>query len=64
VCYSQTQTKENESVKTNHKLTLAALAGVSIGLAAAQAIHAQQAKLPPAYLIAEVEKDPTNATCR
>ena len=24
-----------------------------------QAIHAQQAKVPPAYVIAEVEKDPT-----
>jgi len=46
-------------VKTNHKLTLAVLAGVSIGLAAAQAIRAQQAKVPPAYVIAEVEKDPT-----
>lgn len=46
-------------MKTKHKLTLAALAGLSIGLAAAQAIHAQQAKVPPAYVIAEVEKDPT-----
>jgi uncharacterized protein (DUF1330 family) len=46
-------------VKTNHKLTLAVLAGVSIGVAAAQAIHAQLAKVPPAYVIAEVEKDPT-----
>ena len=48
-----------EPAKMNHKLTLAVLAGVSIGLAAAQAIHAQQAKAPPAYVIAEVEKDPT-----
>jgi uncharacterized protein (DUF1330 family) len=46
-------------MKTNHKLTLALLAGVSLGVAAAQAIHAQQAKVPPAYLIAEVEKDPS-----
>lgn len=45
-------------MKTNHKLALAALAGVSIGLAAAQVIHAQQVKTPPAYVIAEVEKDP------
>lgn len=45
-------------MKTNHKLTLAVLAGLSIGLAAAQAIHAQQAKVPPAYVIAEVENDP------
>jgi uncharacterized protein (DUF1330 family) len=59
VCHSQTQTKEDKPVKMHHKLTLAVLAGVSVGLAAAQAIHAQQAKVPPAYVIAEVEKDPT-----
>lgn len=46
-------------MKMNHKLTLAVLAGASIGVAAAQAIHAQQAKAPPAYVIAEVENDPT-----
>ena len=46
-------------MNTNHKLMLAVLAGVSMGLAVAQAIHAQQAKVPPAYVIAEVEKDPT-----
>ncbi len=42
-------------MKTNHKLTLAVLAGVSIGVAGATAIHAQQAKVPPAYVIAELE---------
>ena len=42
-------------MKTNHKLTLAALAGVAIGAAGATAIHAQQVKAPPAYVIAEVE---------
>jgi uncharacterized protein (DUF1330 family) len=47
------------AVNTNHKLALAVLAGVSMGLAAAQTIHAQQAKIHPAYVIAEVEKDPT-----
>ena len=46
-------------MKTNHKLTLAVLVGVSTGLGAAQAIHAQQVKVPPAYVIAEIEKDPT-----
>jgi uncharacterized protein (DUF1330 family) len=46
-------------VKTNHKLTLAVLVGVSTGLGAAQAIHPQQVKVPPAYVIAEIEKDPT-----
>jgi len=42
-------------MKTNDKLTLAVLAGVSIGVAGATAIHAQQAKVPPAYVIAELE---------
>lgn len=47
-------------MKTNHKLTLAVLAGVSIGVAGAKTIHAQQAKAPPAYVIAEVDvTDPT-----
>ena len=46
-------------MKTNYKVALAVLAGVSIGLAAAQAIHAQHVKAPPAYVIAEVEKDAT-----
>jgi len=46
-------------MKTNYKVALAVLAGVSIGLAAGQAIHAQHVNAPPAYVIAEVEKDPT-----
>jgi uncharacterized protein (DUF1330 family) len=47
-------------MKTNYKLALAVLAGVSIGVAGARAIHAQQAKMRPAYVIAEVEvTDPT-----
>jgi uncharacterized protein (DUF1330 family) len=47
-------------MKTNHKLTLAVLAGVLIGVAGATAIHAQQAKAAPGYVIAEVEvTDPT-----
>ncbi|HKO05983.1 MAG TPA: DUF1330 domain-containing protein [Candidatus Acidoferrales bacterium] len=41
-------------MKTNHKLALAVLAGVSIGVAGAQAIHAQQVKTLPGYVIAEV----------
>jgi uncharacterized protein (DUF1330 family) len=45
-------------MKTNYKLVLTVVAGVSIGLAAAQAIHAQREKAPPAYVIAEVEMDP------
>jgi uncharacterized protein (DUF1330 family) len=46
-------------VKTNHKLALAVIAGISIGAAAIQTIHAQQVNAPPGYVIAEVEKDPT-----
>jgi uncharacterized protein (DUF1330 family) len=42
-------------MKTNHKLTLAVLAGVSIGVAGAKAVLAQEAKVPPAYVIAEVD---------
>ena len=44
----------------NYKLALAVLAGVSIGIAGAKLIHAQQTKTPPGYVIAEVEvTDPT-----
>jgi uncharacterized protein (DUF1330 family) len=42
-------------MKTSHQLTLAVLAGISIGVAGATAIHAQQAKVPPAYVISEVD---------
>lgn len=46
-------------MKANHKLAVTLFSGVSIGLAVAQVMPAQQAKVPPAYIIAEVEKDPT-----
>lgn len=42
-------------MKTNCKLWLGALAGLVIGVAGANATHAQQVKTPPGYLIAEVE---------
>jgi uncharacterized protein (DUF1330 family) len=42
-------------MKTNYKLALAVLAGVLLGVAGAEAIHAQQVKTPPAYVIAEVD---------
>ena len=42
-------------MKTNRKLALAALAGISIGVGGAEAIHAQQGKMPPGYIIAEVD---------
>jgi hypothetical protein len=42
-------------MKTNCKLALAVLAGVLISIAGPRLIHAQQVKMPPAYVIAEVE---------
>ena len=48
-------TGENELMKTYYKLALAVLAGVAIGVACGNAIHAQQAKTAPGYFIAEIE---------
>jgi uncharacterized protein (DUF1330 family) len=46
-------------MKTNLKLALAVLAGVSIGAAGADVIHAQQVKTAPGYVIAEIQvRDP------
>lgn len=42
-------------MKSNHKLGIAVLAGVAIGVGGAHAIHAQQVKTPPGYVIAEVD---------
>jgi uncharacterized protein (DUF1330 family) len=42
-------------MKTNHKLMWAVLAGALIGVAGAAAIHAQQAKVLPGYVVAEVD---------
>jgi uncharacterized protein (DUF1330 family) len=42
-------------MESNHKLAVAVLAGVTIGVAGADAIHAQQTKAPPAYVISEVD---------
>ena len=42
-------------MKTNHKLVLAVLVGVALGVAGAMVIHAQQAKAGPGYVIAEVD---------
>src|ERR1700722_6446499 len=41
--------------KMNGKVILAALAGAVIGAAGAAAIYAQQAKVAPGYVIAEIE---------
>jgi uncharacterized protein (DUF1330 family) len=42
-------------MKTNQKLAMAVLAGVCIGTVGGMTIRAEQAKKPPAYVIAEVE---------
>jgi len=42
-------------MKTNRTLVLAVLVGIAIGVAAAVAIHAQQVKAAPAYMIGEVD---------
>jgi len=42
-------------MKANHKMVLAALSGVAIGVVGALTMYAQQTKVAPAYLIAEVE---------
>jgi uncharacterized protein (DUF1330 family) len=43
-------------MKPNYKLTLAALVGVSLGVAGPTGIHAGQAKVPSAYIISEVDE--------
>jgi uncharacterized protein (DUF1330 family) len=53
--FRKKQTEKDEPMKTNYKLALAMLAGVLIGVAGAKAIRAQQVKIPPAYVIAEVD---------
>jgi uncharacterized protein (DUF1330 family) len=55
VIFSQKHAGEDEPMKSNHKLAVAVLAGISIGVAGAHAIHAQQVKAPPAYVISEVD---------
>ena len=42
-------------MRTNLNLVLAALGGVVIGVGGAKAMHGQQVKAPPAYIIAEVD---------
>src|SRR5580698_7138540 len=47
--------KEINPVTKNPKLALAVMVGASIGVLGAEAIHAQQTKVAPGYVIAEVE---------
>jgi uncharacterized protein (DUF1330 family) len=60
-CDRRLEKVKRERMKTNLKTMLAALVGVAIGTAAAQAITGQQLRTPPAYVIAEVEKDSSKA---
>jgi uncharacterized protein (DUF1330 family) len=47
-------------MKPNHKLALGVLIGAVVSFIASQAIHARQDKVPPGYLIAEIDvSDPT-----
>lgn len=46
-------------MKMNRQLAAVLTAGVCIGAAATQVIHAEQTDKPPGYIIAEVEKDPS-----
>jgi uncharacterized protein (DUF1330 family) len=48
-------------MKPNPKLALVLLAGIALGGAGATAIHAQQAKVAPGYVVAEVEVADTDA---
>jgi uncharacterized protein (DUF1330 family) len=43
------------NMKMNTKLVLAVLVGISIGVAGTRAIHAQQEKAPPGYVISEAD---------
>jgi uncharacterized protein (DUF1330 family) len=42
-------------MNSNHKLAVAVLAGISLGVAGTHAIRAQQVKTPLGYVIAEVD---------
>jgi hypothetical protein len=42
-------------MKSNHKLAVAVLAGVSIGVAGTHALRAQQVNTPAGYFIAELD---------
>jgi uncharacterized protein (DUF1330 family) len=42
-------------MKINHKLVLAVLVGILIGVAGAKTIHAQPEKSPPGYVVSEAD---------
>src|ERR1700735_4873926 len=51
--------KAFKAMESKAKLSIVLFLGVAIGTAVAEVIRAQQATTPPAYIIAEVEKDPS-----
>ncbi len=51
-------TMELEAMKSKGVLSIALFIGMAIGTAGTAVIRAQQGATPPAYIIAEVEKDP------
>jgi uncharacterized protein (DUF1330 family) len=53
------KSQRNDVMKANAMLSIVLIAGIAIGIAGTAAIHAQQATTPPAYIIAEVGKDPS-----
>jgi uncharacterized protein (DUF1330 family) len=53
--------RKGNLMKPNHKLVLVMLAGIALGGAGATAIHAQQAKVAPGYVVSEVEVTDTAA---
>jgi len=47
-------------MQMNSKIVLALIGGIAVGITGITAIHAQQPKVPPAYVIAELDvTDPT-----
>jgi hypothetical protein len=55
-CPSQNAAGETP-LKLSREFVAVLATGVCVGVAVTQGIHAQQTKEPPAYIIAEVEKD-------
>ena len=48
--------KEDQQMNANHKVAVAIIAIITIGIAGASAIHARQEKTPPSYVISEVDR--------
>jgi uncharacterized protein (DUF1330 family) len=59
--FAQTH-RRNEPMKANHKLALAVLVGVAIGIAGAAAVLARQVNVAPGYFIGEITVTDPNST--